>query len=345
MFKRIKTQALVNNPWVLFGIALIAAALLTWWIYQFLSGREAAMRESMLQSMNAQKQVSVVVPRTDLKAGAVINSDQFAARDVPTDFVYDDTIRASEFDSLANLTIVRPVARGTPLRRADISAMQARDFSDMLTAGHRALTIDIDTTNSADNMLKPGNHIDLFLIANQPSDKSTSNDNDSSSQGQTAHLLLSDLSVLATGQDVRPRDYGEAMSQQDGDGSQQRGGYDSLTLQVTPEQAGKIALAQKVGSLRAVLRNRADTLKTPDVTVMEASLFDENAANGGVQYIVGGSKNAEVSMRPDLGAAIHAVAVNTPAAKTAQPQTAALSDDQTRALAQISNAMAGHHAQ
>ena len=53
MFKRIKTQGLIHNPWVMLGVAVFAAALLTLWIYKYMSGREAAMRQSLMESMNA----------------------------------------------------------------------------------------------------------------------------------------------------------------------------------------------------------------------------------------------------------------------------------------------------
>nr|WP_175801474.1 Flp pilus assembly protein CpaB [Burkholderia anthina] len=339
MLKRIKIQTLLNNPWVLLGVAVVAAGLLTLWIYWFLSGREAAMRESMMASMNAQRHVAVLVPVTDMKAGAAITSAGFAAREVPIDYVYDDTIRASEFDAIANQTLVRPVRHGTPVRRADVSALQARDFSDMLKPGMRALTIDIDATNSADNMLKPGNHIDLFLIGKPSPNKMKGQM--PGADAESARLFLSDLVVLATGQDVRPRDYGEEMSQ--GDGAQQPSGYASVTLQVTPEQAGKVALAQKIGSLRAVLRNREDKNVTPPVNVMQASLFGDGAGADGIQYIVGGSNETSVSTRPglDLHGLQDAVAGANQAQASAVQKVAKMTDAQTRVMSQIQSMMSG----
>jgi pilus assembly protein CpaB len=331
MFKRIKTHTLINNPWVLLGVAVIAAGLLTWSMFRYMSGREAAMRESLMESMNnARNQVSVLVPVMDLKPGAPLTSDNFAAREVPADFVYEDTIRAQDFDSLSKLTLVRPVKRGTPVRRADISSFEARDFSDMLKPGSRALTIDIDTTNSADNMLKPGNRIDLFMIAT-PGDGT-----DAASHGQSAQLLLSDLMVIATGRDVRPRDYGEEMAQQD-DG-QQRQGYDSVTLQVSPEQAAKIALAQKVGTLRAVLRNRSDKQATPPVTVQQAALFGDDGS-AGIQYIIGGKGEGTVSTRP----ALDTKPTNPRAASVAdvEQRMTAISDAQRQAVQQMQDAVNG----
>jgi len=335
MFKRIKTHTLVNNPWILLGVAVLAAALLTWWMFRYLSGREAAMRESLMASMQTHDQVSVVVPVADLKPGAPLTAQNFAARDVPADFVYDDTVLAKDFDSMSGLTLVRPVKRGTPVRRADVSAYNVRDFSDLLKPGTRALTIDIDAANSADNMLQPGNRIDLFLIAQ------SSGDTGSGDPGQSARLLLSDLMVLATGRDTRARDYGEAMSRPD-DG-QPRAGYDSVTLQVNPEQAARIALAQKVGTLRAVLRNRSDKAQTPPVSIRQAALMGGDDA-GGIQYIVGGKGESSVSMRRPLDVGAPPGAPQRSAGRREadlQQRMAALTDAQRRAMQQIQDAVSG----
>ncbi|VVD63856.1 Flp pilus assembly protein CpaB [Pandoraea morbifera] len=341
MLKRIKTQALIHNPWVMLGVAVFAAALLTVWIYKYMSGREEAMRRSLMESMNSNTRVSVLVPTSDLKAGAIVTTGNFAARQVPADFVYEDTVRADEFDAVENQTLVRAVHRGSPIRRADISAMQARDFSDMLKAGTRALTIDIDATNSADNMLKPGNHIDLFLIANPPTSAPGSGNGGSGTNAQSAQLLLSDLTVLATGRDVRPRDYGEQMSR-DRSEDTPSDEYGSLTLQVTPEQAGKIALAQKIGSLRAVLRNRSDKAATPDVVVHQSALFGDAGADG-IQYIIGGSHDSSVSVRPELAMP----GMRTPIADAAAAPRPALtpSDAQRRVMEQVQSALAGRRGQ
>lgn len=338
MLKRIKTRTLINNPWVLLAVAVVAAGLLTWWLSRYMSGREAAMRESLLQSMQPQNRVSVVVPVADSKPGTKITADNFAAREVPADFVYDDTVLSRDFDSMQGQTVVRSLKRGTPVRRADLSSY-VRDFSDMLKPGTRALTIDIDATNSADNMLQPGNRIDLFLIATSPSNSSSAGSG--SSESQSARLLLSDLIVIATGRAVHPRDYSESAQVQDDGRPQQSPDYDSLTLQVNPEQAAKVALAQKIGTLRAVLRNRSDTAATPPVSVQQAALFGNDDGNAGIQYIVGGRSDGSVSTRPSLDSVLPGRAGNAAARSSAdiQQRMAALTDAQQRAMQQIQGAL------
>lgn len=303
MLKKIKIRSLISSPWGLLVIAVLAAGLLTFWVSRFLEGREAALKAQLAEERGNQKHVSVVVPVSDLPAGTPIDNTTFAARDVPADLVHDDVIRASEFDSVANLKLVRAIGRGRPVRRADLEAMRARDFSDMLEVGKRALTIEIDAVNSAAKMLKPGNHIDLYLLTSGNAGNKDSVGKANQDAEKTARLLMSNVVVIATGQDVRPRDLGEALdprAAQNGQAGEYERGYDNLTLSVTSEQAARISLAQKVGSLRAVLRNSGDRSETPAIALQEHALFTATEDGNAVQYIVGNSSGNLLSTLPEL---------------------------------------------
>ncbi|XAH24318.1 Flp pilus assembly protein CpaB [Xylophilus sp. GW821-FHT01B05] len=317
MLKKIKLQSLASNPWLLLALAVVVAGALTFSVYRYLSGREAAMRDLISREMGDRSTVAVIVPSSDAPAGSPINANGFSARDVPADLVFDDVLRATDFETVSQSRLVRPVRRGQPLRRADVEALRARDFSDSLPVGKRALTIDIDPLNSAASMLRPGNHIDLFLISN-------TGGTNSAQPGQSSRLLLSDLAVLATGQDVRARDFGEAGQQGGETASTGHGGYDTLTLQVTPEQAGRIALAQKIGGLRAVLRNQDDKAATPPVVVSENALFGPDDGPS-IEYIIGGTgKQDPVSKVPaaaDLGKVITAALTSAQPSPAAPPAT------------------------
>jgi pilus assembly protein CpaB len=303
MFKKIKIQSLIGSPWGLLVIAVAAAALLTVWVSRFLDSREATLKARLAEQMNSQTRVSVVVPVRDLPVGTPVGNTDFAARDVPADLVHDDVIRASDFETVAHLKLVRAVSRGRPVRRADLEAMRARDFSDMLEVGKRALTIEIDAVNSAAKMLKPGNHIDLYLLTSGTPGGNGKAGKTNQDTEKTARLLMSNVIVIATGQDVRPRDLGEALdpqTAQTGQGGEYAAGYETLTLSVTAEQAARISLAQKVGSLRAALRNPDDRGETPAIALQEHALFTAEKDTDGVQYIVGNGSGDLLSTLPEL---------------------------------------------
>ncbi len=350
MLKKIKIQSIAGNPWVVLVVAVLIAGLLTLWIYRFLTGREAALKEQLAAQMSDGRRVAVMVPVRNAAAGTVISDSGFAAREIPADLVYDDMILASHFDQVANLHLVRQVRQGQPVRRADVEAMQSRDFSDLLKPGKRAFTIEVDMVNSTAKMLKPGNHVDLFLIG------STSPAGGGPDK-QSARLLMSDMLVLATGQDVRPRDYGEAVSSSAADGTgMPPQDYDNVTLLVSPEQAARLALAQRVGSLRAVLRNAGDKSVTPPIAISERALFAGGGDEAAIEYIVGGRGAGMISKLPtaqDLSNAISAALAGTGTGGagagigtgTAGGGYAGLAAAQQGAVANAAAALAGRPAQ
>lgn len=278
--RKINVQSLLSNQWVLLGMAIVAAGLLTFVIYQFLHFKENALRDTLASQMRGQAVVSVVVPTRDLPPGVLISSANFASREIPADLARADNVQEADFDSIAGRALLKAVRRGTPIRHSDVAGLDARDFSELLAKGMRAITIEADMTNSTDRMLKPGDRVDLVLLA---SDRTATPGTRGNSD--VAQLLLSDVAVLATGQDTRTPDRGEAFTaRQSGD---TRGDYGSITLSVTPTQAAKIALAQKIGTLRAILRNPDDKIPTPTVSVTAPSLFAREEAPG-IEYITGG---------------------------------------------------------
>ncbi|WP_454763259.1 Flp pilus assembly protein CpaB [Cupriavidus campinensis] len=345
MLKKIKVQSLASNPWVLLLIAVLAAGLLTFWVSRFLESREAALKARLAEEMSRQQRVSVLVPVRDAPAGTPVDNAAFAARDVPADLMFEDVIRASDFDAVSNLKLVRAVSRGRPVRRADLEAVNARDFSDMLEVGRRALTIEIDAVNSAAKMLKPGNHIDLYLLTSGGAGKAGGASGGAREPEKTARLLMSNVVVIATGQDVRPRDLGEAFEQrvtQNGQPGEEAAGYDSLTLSVSPEQAARISLAQKVGSLRAVLRNAADKRDTPAIALQEHALFSADADGDVVQYIVGNSGSGNIlSTVPEAPALATPADANAARADMALAAAQKLAETQQAGMERLANAISG----
>ncbi|AOI67603.1 pilus assembly protein CpaB [Burkholderia territorii] len=296
IFSRINYRSLFANTWLLVSIAVITAGGITWMTYRYITASEARIKAEA-ETRHQGRGISVVVPRADVPAGTPLTSDVFVARDIPADLVYDDMLRAADFNQFRLATLVKPVRRGRALRAQDIDALQARDFSDILPSGTRALTLQIDTVNSTDAMLRPGNHVDLYWIGQNP-DSTMSGGNDAAGGAQSILLLMPDVLVLATGNDVRPRDAGEAARDM-ADGAQ-RESYATVTLQVPVAEAARIVLAQKVGMLRLILRNSEDRAAPPPKRLDEPGLFAAApdgavAESDVVEIITGGRGSATLS--------------------------------------------------
>jgi pilus assembly protein CpaB len=232
----------------------------------------------------------VVVPTSDLPRGAVLQEGVVAGREIAADLVYADTLTADEFDAVKGRPLLRPVQRGRPLMRQDVVDDRPKALSGSLANGMRALTVDIDELNSISQMLKPGDFIDLNLITVDPT-----------SNGQQIYPMLQHVRVIATG--TRTTALGAEAAQMTDAQREALSRYATVTVEVTPEEAGFIALAQATGKIRTTLRSPEDKgmqgygpLTTAQLTGGNLRLAKVGGKGGAakpvtvkVEYILGGS--------------------------------------------------------
>ena len=282
----------INKTWamllVAIGLALLATVLTT----QYLKSREASIAEEVAaRAKQGGPKITVTVPIRDLQVGTPLDSSVVAGRDVSEDLLYPGAILADEFDKYKGQSLIRPVLHGRPLLKADLRPMYA-DFAGTLAQGTRAMTIDVDELNSVAHMVQPGNLVDLMLVLKRDEG------------GNTVVPFMDKMKVLATGQKI-------IQDGSDEQGPQVKKGlsYSNLTLEVTPIQAARLALAQDLGKMRFVLRNEKDLI-SEDFSVNAQNIFDEVSARanqknrskvgGMVEFIVGGQRSGPTAKSIDV---------------------------------------------
>jgi len=281
----------INRTWLMLVVAIVLALLATLLTTQYLKSREQSLAQQMAAKANqGGPKVGVVVPVRDLPIGTPLDGNLVAERPVQADLLYPEAIKVEDFDKYKGQSLIRPVYRGRPLLTTDLRPLYV-DFAGTLTPGTRAMTIDIDELNSIAHMVQPGNLIDLMLVMKRDDG------------GQTVVPFMDQMKVLATGQKLI-QDTGEDKTTPQSQAQRARNAsYANVTLEVTPVQAARLALALDIGKLRAVLRNESDK-KNADFSVNAQNIFDEVAerqreaqarapkrsmAAGTVEYIVGGN--------------------------------------------------------
>jgi pilus assembly protein CpaB len=303
----------INKTWLMLAVAIVLSLLTTWLTLQYLKHKEESI-EAEVAARTSQEQgsmVEVVVPRKNFPAGVVLDESMVAARNVPADFVFDDTIRTSQFDSYKGQVLLRPIGKGKPLRRADVQEMYA-DFADTLKPGKRAMTVNVDELNSVSHMVEVGNLVDLMLVLpSGDAGMNTGGGGGAASSGQTVVPFLDQVKVLATGQKITHDDPGAGPEPR-------KVSYSNLTLEVTPAQAARLTLATELGKIRAVLRNQKDKEEIDYDSINTANLLEdvrERAKRAAmarpasvdtpgrspsifVQYIIGGKGGAEANTPP-----------------------------------------------
>ena len=249
-----------------FGIAAAFMSIL------YLKSREAAIVESLVGE--EQQMIAVVVAKQDLRKGQQITPAQFAVRELPGEFVHSNAVEVSSFNHLIGRYLVEDMSAGNSLLTSFVDESFPLDFSDLVKKGRRAMTIQVDTDASTAGMMRPGNRIDIYVNIGTRVvgyEEESAADANLSAGGDFQKVamqlagklsgpsdvilpVLQDALVLATGRDA----YAEHL---DALGQPQRRSttnYNSITLDVTPEQAALLALAQDKGDLIGILRNRHD---------------------------------------------------------------------------------------
>ena len=294
----------LKSPWVLLVLAAGLAALVAWIAYAYLQQREQRIKEEVTaRSARGQTpKIAVVVPRDDARVGSVIDQGIFVTRDIEQDLVYPDTVLANDFAGVRGQRLARPVLRGRPLRITDLQTPEVTDVASVLPAGMRAVTIEIDSVNSIAQTLRPGHRVDVFLLskANKPRDAEVPE-----LALNQATLFMQNLSVLATGQefqDVAASDPDRAAKMvRPGDvaGAREKG-FDTITLLVSPGEAARLLVGQKMGSFRVALRGRKDVEAIALRTLTGGDVMpSSNGRLGGIEFIVGG-KGGGAALMPTL---------------------------------------------
>ncbi|MBX3651703.1 MAG: Flp pilus assembly protein CpaB [Burkholderiales bacterium] len=274
----------INRTWLMLFVAVIMALAAAWLTKQYLDVRERRIQEELAEKAKGGPVARVVVPVRNLPGGSVISGDLVAGRSIPADLVSSDMLTPDMFEKFDGAKLLRNVERGHPLRSSDIEE-KGKDFSSLIEEGSRAITIDIDELNSIAQMVRPGNLVDLFLIMPDLSDLSGNN--------QQITLLMQRVKVIATGQTVRKSDAFTAPQPGVPQGVVR---YSNLTFEVSPEQAARIALAQQLGRIRAVLRKEPDEeivrlgkINTKNLLKKGFVLEGPDEVDGSaVEYIIGG---------------------------------------------------------
>ncbi len=194
----------------------------------------------------AQPMVAIVVAKRELARGEVIDPEKLAVRDIPRTYLAPGTVLPERIDEYVGARLNAPMRPGEPLLQAALEGVDVGTFAAKVPAGVRAFTVVVDEVNSLSGMLQPGDRIDLLLSARLPGTSANP------SPPELTRTFLQDIKVLATGRQVRP-----------GADEKSVRSYGAITVEVTPDQAARLVVAQRNGKLSAVLRNPRDRDPAP----------------------------------------------------------------------------------
>nr|WP_295663806.1 Flp pilus assembly protein CpaB [Polymorphobacter sp.] len=191
----------------------------------------------------APRSTPVVIAASDLPPAAAIDKTKLKLVDWPA-----DSVPAGSFQSLAAIPadhgLMQPMVAGEPLLAGRMTGGTARPgIAPKIADGMRAATVRVTDVTGTGGFILPGARVDLLIT--QAGTQSNSPFND---------VLFENIRVIAVNQDANEAKDKPEVAQ-------------TVTVEVSPVQSQKLALAQTVGTVSLVLRNPAYNASGPITTV------------------------------------------------------------------------------
>lgn len=180
----------------------------------------------------------IAVAKVAIPLGTKIVPEQVMVVQFPKESLPDGAFENP--DKLTGRVAITNIAAREPITETKIAPEgTAGGLSAVIPEGYRAMTVKVDDVVGISGFIMPGTLVDVVVVIDP--------DSQAGMQNPISKIVLQNIKVLANGQNIdKPQDQREANS------------VKAVTLQVTPEQAEKLALAATEGKLQLVMRNQID---------------------------------------------------------------------------------------
>ena len=213
----------------------------------------------------------VVVAKVDIPVGSRIIAEQLMVAQFPANVTPEGAISTID-ENLVGRVVVTSLSPRDPVTEAKLAPVGAAGgLSSMIPEGYRAMTVAVNEVVGVSGFIMPGTLVDIVVVTAPP--KGSGNDE------TISKIVLQNIKVLASGQNIdKPKNDREVERS-----------IRAVTLQVTPEQAEKLALASSEGRLQLVMRNSVDQA-------------DEQTAGANKRSLLSGER-ATIAPEPGVAAA------------------------------------------
>jgi len=180
-------------------------------------------------------QHSIVVAKTEIPNGARIIAEQLQIMQVPRSAAPEGTFTRIDETLVGRVVMTKIMAREpiTESRLAPIGSTAS--LSSVIPEGYRAMSVRVDEVVGISGFIMPGVLVDVVVMI-EPAGESQ--------RERVSKIVLQNIKVLASGANLdKPKNEQEVERVR------------NVTLQVTPEQAEKLAVAASEGKLQLVMRN------------------------------------------------------------------------------------------
>jgi len=199
-----------------------------------------SVKQYLLSAQTFNRTNDVVVAKVEIPVGSRIIAEQLTIAQFPADVTPEGAISVID-DKLVGRVVVTAISPRDPLTESKLAPVGAiGGLSSVIPEGYRAMTVKVDDVVGVSGFIMPGTLVDIVVVIQPPKG--------SNNEEMISKIVLQNIKVLASGQNIdKPKNDREVERS-----------VRAVTLQVTPEQAEKLALASSEGKLQLVMRNSGD---------------------------------------------------------------------------------------
>jgi pilus assembly protein CpaB len=182
---------------------------------------------------------NVVIAKTDIEVGSRIIAEQLTVAQFPRSVAPSGTFSKIDESVVGRIAVTKISAREPLTENRLAPEGSAAGLSAIIPEGYRAMNVRVDDVVGISGFIMPGTLVDIVVTIEPP--------DESKNRERVSKIVLQNIKVLANGANLdKPKNEKEAER------------VKTVTLQVTPDQAEKLALATTEGRLQLVMRNSID---------------------------------------------------------------------------------------
>ena len=219
------------KTFVTLGIAIVIALIVSLLAYNWLQTKGKAKEVVDLETQ------PITVAIAELTGGTVLAKEMLKTTNVlkasfPGGF--------SDPSALVGRVLISNVKVGEPIFESKLAptTIKAGGVAAIITLKKRAIAVKVDKTIGVAGFIHPGNRVDVLVTLPATAGKTLSE--------PITKTILENMLVLTVGSEVEPK-------------SKEPSNVDVITLEGTPEETEKIALAAVEGKIQLALRNFGDS--------------------------------------------------------------------------------------
>jgi pilus assembly protein CpaB len=231
------------------GFALVVALLLSAFVYQQFQKAAAANTVPMVQ---------IVVAAKPIALGTKLDASMLRAIPWPA----SDAIAGActKVQDCTNRALITSVAQNEPIIESKLAPTAAgAGLAATIPDGMRAMSVAVNDVVGVAGFVTPGTVVDVLVTG------AIAGEGGKAGGQSITRTILENVRVLAAGQQI----------QQDQQGKPEK--VPVITLLVTPEQAGKLAMASSEGKIQLALRNATDRDLGVPPPILQTALFASGA--------------------------------------------------------------------